>query len=119
MARLPVPRPALRYDHGHSGGYIMTAVISLDRRWCAVAEESMGFIGLGVMGQPMALRLARSGMPLVVWNRTSARTAPLRAAGAEVAADPGEVFARTDVVILMLADDLAIDSTLGRGTPDF
>ncbi|MEU6322510.1 NAD(P)-dependent oxidoreductase [Streptomyces sp. NPDC047009] len=79
----------------------------------------VGFIGLGVMGQPMALRLARSGMPLVVWNRTSARTAPLRAAGAEVAADPGEVFARTDVVILMLADDLAIDSTLGRGTPDF
>ncbi|MGW2936368.1 NAD(P)-dependent oxidoreductase [Streptomyces sp. NPDC001156] len=79
----------------------------------------VGFIGLGVMGQPMALRLARSGMPLVVWNRTSARTAPLRATGAEVAADPGEVFARTDVVILMLADDLAIDSTLSRGTPDF
>jgi 3-hydroxyisobutyrate dehydrogenase len=79
----------------------------------------VGFIGLGVMGRPMALRLARSGTPLVVWNRTAARAEPLRAAGAEVAAGPAAVFARTDVVILMLADDLAIDSTLGRGTPDF
>ncbi|MEU6097606.1 NAD(P)-dependent oxidoreductase [Streptomyces sp. NPDC047079] len=79
----------------------------------------IGFIGLGVMGQPMALRLARSGTPLVVWNRTPERTEPLRAAGAMPAADPAEVFARAEVVILMLADDLAIDSTLGRGTPDF
>ena len=79
----------------------------------------IGFIGLGVMGQPMALRLARSGTPLVVWNRTPARAEPLRAAGADVAADPAGVFARAEVVILMLADDLAIDSTLGRGTPDF
>lgn len=80
---------------------------------------NIGFIGLGVMGQPMALRLARSGTPLVVWNRTASRTAPLRAAGAEVAADPGEVFARTDVVFLMLADDHATDAVLGRGGPDF
>ncbi|MER6122479.1 NAD(P)-dependent oxidoreductase [Streptomyces sp. NPDC001795] len=79
----------------------------------------VGFIGLGVMGQPMALQLVRSGTPLVVWNRTAARTEPLRAAGAKVAADPAEVFARADVVILMLADDGAIDSTLSRGTPDF
>lgn len=80
---------------------------------------NIGFIGLGVMGQPMALRLARFGTPLVVWNRTASRTAPLRAAGAEVAADPGEVFARADVVLLMLADDRAIDAVLGRGGPDF
>ncbi|MEU4090207.1 NAD(P)-dependent oxidoreductase [Streptomyces aureus] len=78
----------------------------------------VGFIGLGVMGQPMALRLVRS-TPLVVWNRTAARAEPLLAAGAEAAADPDEVFAKTDVVILMLADDRAIDSTLGRGTPYF
>jgi 3-hydroxyisobutyrate dehydrogenase len=58
-------------------------------------------------------------MPLVVWNRTAARTEPLRAAGAEVVAGPDEVFAKADVVILMLADDQAIDSVLGRGTADF
>ncbi|MFE4409317.1 NAD(P)-dependent oxidoreductase [Streptomyces sp. NPDC056821] len=80
---------------------------------------NVGFIGLGVMGQPMALRLARSGTPLTVWNRTASRTAPLRAAGAEVAADPGGVFARSDVVLSMLADDAATDAALGRGGPDF
>ncbi len=49
----------------------------------------VGFIGLGVMGQPMALNLARAGTPLVVGTappRGPSRCAP---AGAEVAADPG------------------------------
>ncbi|MEV7684299.1 NAD(P)-dependent oxidoreductase [Streptomyces bungoensis] len=77
----------------------------------------VGFIGLGVMGRPMALRLAASGTPLVVWNRTPERAGPLRAAGAEVAADAGEVFARAEVALLMLADEAAVDTVLGRGTP--
>ncbi|MFF0225499.1 NAD(P)-dependent oxidoreductase [Streptomyces sp. NPDC004629] len=79
----------------------------------------VGFIGLGVMGQPMALRLAAAGTPLVVWNRTPGRAEPLRAAGAEVAAGPDDVFARADVVILMLADDAAIDAVLDRGGQGF
>ncbi|MGW6274253.1 NAD(P)-dependent oxidoreductase [Streptomyces sp. NPDC055060] len=78
-----------------------------------------GFVGLGVMGQPMALHLARAGTPLVVWNRTPARCAPLRAAGADVAASPSEVFDRAGTVFLMLADEAAVDEVLGRGTPDF
>ncbi|MEU0257292.1 NAD(P)-dependent oxidoreductase [Streptomyces sp. NPDC006184] len=77
----------------------------------------VGFIGLGVMGRPMALRLASAGTDLVVWNRTQERAAQLRAAGAEVAADPGEVFARAETVLLMLADGSAVDEVLGRGTP--
>ncbi|MFI8230010.1 NAD(P)-dependent oxidoreductase [Streptomyces sp. NPDC085900] len=79
----------------------------------------VGFVGLGVMGQPMALNLARAGTPLVVWNRTPARCEPLRAAGAEVAAGPAEVFERAGTVILMLADEAAVDTVLGRGGPDF
>ncbi|MEU3979038.1 NAD(P)-dependent oxidoreductase [Streptomyces sp. NPDC026672] len=79
----------------------------------------VGFIGLGVMGQPMALRLASAGTPLVVWNRTPARAEPLRAAGAEVATDAGEVFARADTVFLMPADEAATDAVLARGTPEF
>jgi 3-hydroxyisobutyrate dehydrogenase len=78
-----------------------------------------GFIGLGLMGQPMALNLARAGTRLVVWNRSAEKTEALRAAGATVAASPAEVFARADVVFLMLADGAAIDATLGRGTPEF
>ncbi|MEU6547818.1 NAD(P)-dependent oxidoreductase [Streptomyces sp. NPDC046859] len=80
---------------------------------------NVGFIGLGVMGRPMALNLARAGTPLVVWNRTPDRCAPLREAGAHVAEGPAEVFARSGTVILMLADDTAVDAVLGRGTPDF
>ena len=48
---------------------------------------NIGFIGLGVMGQLMALNLARAGTALVVWNRTEHKCDPLRAAGAQVAAD--------------------------------
>ncbi|MFF9060510.1 NAD(P)-dependent oxidoreductase [Streptomyces sp. NPDC014882] len=79
----------------------------------------VGFLGLGVMGQPMALHLARSATPLLVWNRTPGRCDPLRAAGAEVAASPAEVFERAGTVFLMLADETALDTVLGRGTPDF
>ncbi|MFF5856886.1 NAD(P)-dependent oxidoreductase [Streptomyces sp. NPDC012751] len=79
----------------------------------------VGFIGLGVMGRPMALRLASAGTPLVVWNRTPRHVEPLRAAGAEVAADADGVFARAGVVLLMLADEAAVDAVLGRGTPAF
>ncbi|MFE0513939.1 NAD(P)-dependent oxidoreductase [Streptomyces sp. NPDC058964] len=79
----------------------------------------VGFVGLGVMGQPMALNLVRAGTPLVVWNRTPARSEPLRSAGAEVASGPAEVFERARTVILMLADEAAVDAVLGRGTPDF
>jgi 3-hydroxyisobutyrate dehydrogenase len=84
-----------------------------------VDVEPAGFIGLGVMGQPMALRLTRAGRPLIVWNRTADRCEPLRDAGASVAADPPEVFQRARTVLLMLADDAAIDAVLGRGTQRF
>lgn len=82
-------------------------------------EALTGFIGLGIMGQPMALNLARHGLPLVVWNRTPVRCEPLREAGASVAASPAEVLQLAETVILMLADDAATDSVLSRGTPRF
>jgi 3-hydroxyisobutyrate dehydrogenase len=80
---------------------------------------AVGFIGLGVMGQPMALNLARAGTRLIVWNRSPERCEPLRAAGARVATNPAEVFAQSSVVILMLVNEAATDAVLGRGTRDF
>jgi 3-hydroxyisobutyrate dehydrogenase len=80
---------------------------------------TVGFVGLGVMGQPMALNLVRAGTELIVWNRSPERAAPLREAGAVVAADPAEVFAAAGTVILMLANDRVIDDVLGRGTAAF
>lgn len=79
----------------------------------------IGFIGLGVMGQPMALNLARAGMAPVVWNRSAAALAVLGEAGARVADSPAQVFEQARVVIVMLADEAAIDAVLGRGTPRF
>ncbi|MTE17810.1 NAD-binding protein [Streptomyces sp. TRM43335] len=78
-----------------------------------------GFVGLGVMGRPMALNLVRSGVPTVVWNRTRERCEPLVAAGAEEAAEPAAVFEEADVVMLMLADEVAVDAVLARGTAEF
>ncbi|MFE0017135.1 NAD(P)-dependent oxidoreductase [Mesorhizobium sp. NPDC059054] len=82
-------------------------------------DNEIGFIGLGVMGQPMALNMARAGTPLLVWNRSSMRSEPLRDAGARVAVSSGEVFAKTRIVILMLATEQAIDAVLARDTADF
>jgi len=79
----------------------------------------IGFIGLGVMGEPMALNLARAVTPLFVWNRTIDKSEALRAAGARVATSSAEVFQQTRVVFLMLASEAAVDAVLGRNTPDF
>jgi 3-hydroxyisobutyrate dehydrogenase len=78
-----------------------------------------GFIGLGVMGQPMALNLARAGTKLIVWNRTTDRATPLLAEGAKVAASPDELFREAEIVFLMLYDGAAIDAVMGRGSPLF
>lgn len=81
--------------------------------------NSIGFIGLGAMGEPMALNLVKAGHRLVVWNRSAAKRDLLTAAGATAAGSPGEVFATSDVVFLMLADGGAMDAVLSRGTSTF
>jgi 3-hydroxyisobutyrate dehydrogenase len=82
-------------------------------------NEEVGFVGLGVMGQPMALNLAKAGTRLIVWNRTFERTDPLRTAGAVVATTIDDVFARTRIVIFMLVNETVTDAVLGRGTQRF
>lgn len=79
----------------------------------------VGFLGLGLMGEPMAVNLLRAGTPLVVWNRTAAKSAALREAGAQVAVDAAGVFERAPLVLAMLANEGAVDRTLGRGTAQF
>ena len=79
----------------------------------------VGFVGLGVMGQPMALNLAGAGVPLVVWNRTPGRLEPLLAAGAEAAESVDDVLARTSTVLFMMANGHVLDEVLGRRTAEF
>src|SRR5947209_16407360 len=83
------------------------------------AAYPIGFIGLGTMGEAMALTLVKAGTRLLVWNRTRARAETLAAAGADVARGAAEVFARCATVLLMLVDGGAIDTVLDRGGAAF
>ncbi|KAI0468806.1 putative NAD binding NADP oxidoreductase coenzyme F420-dependent [Xylaria cf. heliscus] len=72
----------------------------------------VGFIGLGMMGTPMALNLARR-FPLTVWNRSSRPShAPLREAGAKVASSPAGVVRESDVIFTMLFNAAALQSVM-------
>jgi 3-hydroxyisobutyrate dehydrogenase-like beta-hydroxyacid dehydrogenase len=62
----------------------------------------VGFIGLGKMGQPMALNLVKHGFPLVVHDIAKARTEPLAARGAKVADSPEQVAATVERTIVMV-----------------
>lgn len=82
-------------------------------------HTNVGFIGLGVMGTPMALNLAHGGIPLMVWSRSSTQYDTLREAGASVADSPEALASQCQTILLMLANEGAIDDVLGRGTPKF
>ncbi len=79
----------------------------------------VGFVGIGLMGTPMARNLVRAGIDLVVWNRTRERLAPLVDEGADAAASVDDVFARCPTVVLMLVNEAATDAVLERGTEAF
>src|SRR5918993_5136630 len=66
--------------------------------------ERVGFIGLGIMGGPMARNLMEAGYELKVHNRSLEKAEELGEAGATVAASPREVAEKSDVVITMLPD---------------
>ena len=67
-------------------------------------DHLIGFIGLGVMGKPMAQNLLKAGRSLVVHNRSRAAVDELSKEGAQVAANPKEVARRSEMVITMLPD---------------
>ena len=64
----------------------------------------VGFVGLGIMGRPMALNLMKGGHTLTVWARRQASMVPLLEAGAQGAESPAAVAAQSDVVFSMVAD---------------
>jgi len=64
----------------------------------------VGFIGLGIMGRPMALNVLKSGHAVTVWARRAESMQPLLDAGAAGAGSPTEVAAAVDIVISMVAD---------------
>ena len=77
-------------------------------------NKSIGFVGLGNMGLPMALRLVDAGYSLRVYNRSREKGVVLSDRGATLAPEPGAVAEPGGIVISMLADDAAVeDITFG------
>ncbi|MFM0327334.1 NAD(P)-dependent oxidoreductase [Caballeronia glebae] len=72
----------------------------------------MGFIGTGIMGLPMARRIAGAGYRVAAWNRTRDKAAPLVDAGVEVVGHASEATRNADVVICMLSSGPACDEIL-------
>jgi 2-hydroxy-3-oxopropionate reductase len=73
----------------------------------------VGFVGLGLMGLPMARNLLRAGYALTVWNRTAAKAEPLLADGAQAAASPADVARRSDVVVTIVTDSPDVEAVAG------
>lgn len=65
---------------------------------------NIGFLGLGIMGRPMALNLLKGGHSVTVWARRAESMQPLLDAGARGAANPSEVAQASELVISMVAD---------------
>lgn len=80
---------------------------------------TIGFLGIGRMGEPMARRLLQSGQALWIWSRNPRHAASLQPDGARLATSVEGVFANCETVLLMLRDEHAIDSVLKRGTAGF
>ncbi len=74
--------------------------------------DTVGFIGLGVMGRPMARNLLSRGVPLVVHSRSQGPVDDLVTAGAARAGSPGEVAARATCIITMLPDGPDVERVL-------
>ena len=62
-------------------------------------SETVGFIGLGIMGHGMARNLLQADFDLCVWNRTASRMDELVTAGASAAGSPAEIASRCDIFI--------------------
>jgi 2-hydroxy-3-oxopropionate reductase len=76
----------------------------LDMNIAQPGTTRVGFIGLGLMGRPMAQRVLDAGYQLTVFNRTAEKAKPLVEAGAQQAGSAGEVAAASDVVITVVTD---------------
>ncbi|MGQ7247061.1 NAD(P)-dependent oxidoreductase [Halomonas sp. V046] len=82
-----------------------------------MALPRLGFIGIGLMGDPITRRLSQAGFPVTLWNRSAAKAATVAAAtDARVAGSIGELVESVDVIMLCLANTQVVrDVVLGDG----
>jgi 2-hydroxy-3-oxopropionate reductase len=75
--------------------------------------ERIGFIGLGIMGRPMAMHLVKAAYQVTVWNRTESKAEPLTQAGASRGGSPKDVASKSDITVIMVADTPDVRAVLG------
>ena len=74
--------------------------------------EKIGFIGLGIMGKPMALNLIKAGFKVVAYNRTKEKVNAIVDAGGEEGLTPKEVAENSDIIITMVSDSRDVEDVL-------
>lgn len=74
--------------------------------------EKLGFIGIGIMGQPMSLNLRKAGFDVAVYARNETRTAPLKDAGAVVYASARAVAAQADIIFICVSDTPDVEEVI-------
>lgn len=75
-------------------------------------NESVGFIGVGIMGQGMARNLLKAGFDVTVWNRTTSRMGSLVEAGASAGQSPADVAAKCDIIITCVSDTPDVEEVI-------
>ena len=76
----------------------------------------IGFVGMGIMGSPMALNLLKAGYDVTVWNRTRAKCEEARAAGATIADTLADLASACDLIFICVADTPDVEAVLfGEG----
>jgi len=76
--------------------------------------KKVGFIGLGMMGNPMSKSLLKAGFELTVWNRTPFKMEEIVKLGAKPAGSAREVAEKSDVTITMLAGPLDVEAVISK-----
>ena len=74
--------------------------------------QKLAFLGVGLMGTPMTLRLLDTGHPVSVWNRTASKLALVLEKGAQAVSSPGEVTRAADGVLMCLTDGTAVEEVV-------
>ncbi|UCG96706.1 MAG: NAD(P)-dependent oxidoreductase [Burkholderiales bacterium] len=75
-------------------------------------QERVGFIGVGMMGRPMVLRLLKAGFQVAVWGRDPAKLQDVVSAGATIADSPAQLAMRSDIVLLCVANTAAVEAVV-------
>ena len=78
--------------------------------------KKIGFIGIGLMGFPMAENILKAGYNLKVFNRSQNKAEPLKKFGAEISSSINEVVHDSDVIITMLTDDIAVNEVMNSNS---